>query len=137
MAITYSLLSCAVFAFSLTAGQVAVHRGGGELNIALVQRFWGIATLVPLCSHNPASFWAARKWLPVLFVMGVLDVLAIVAVISAGKLEGSEYATVVASCFGAVTVALAVIVFKERLTKLQLAGIVTILSGVVALSGRY
>jgi drug/metabolite transporter (DMT)-like permease len=137
MAIIYALLSCVGFAFTLTAGQVAAQDGGGELNITLVQRFWGIATLAPLCLRDPKSFAGARQWFAVLILMGALDVLALTLVISAGKQPGAEYATVVASCFGAVTVVLAVIFFKERLTKLQLAGMLMILGGVVTLSGRY
>lgn len=136
MAIVYALLSCVGFALTLTAGQVAAQNGGDELNITLVQRFWGIATLAPLLLRDRGGFAGARQWFPVLLLMGLLDVLALVLVVSAGKLEGSEYATVVASCFGAVTVVLAVIFLKERLTKLQLTGMVMILAGVVALTGR-
>ena len=137
MAIVYALLSCVGFAFTLTAGQVAAEHGGGELNITLVQRFWGIAILAPLALRDRKSFAGARPWLAVLILMGALDVLALTLVISAGKQPGAEYATVVASCFGAVTVFLAVVFFKERLTKLQLAGMVMILAGVVTLTGRF
>ncbi len=135
-AIVYSGLSGLGFAASLTAGQAAVQ-DGGELNVTLVSRAWSMAIMAAWCLRDRGSFSGAKPWLPVLMLMGVLDALALSAVISAGKIEGAEFATVVGSCFGAVTVVLAIIFLKERLNLLQLLGMLMILGGVVVLSGRY
>ena len=135
MAIIFSLVTCSVFAFSLTAGQI-IAQAGSELNVTFVQRLWGIATLAPFSLSNRGSFAGARRLLPVLVVMGALDVMSITLVISAGKFDGAEYATVVASSYGAVTVALAVIFLKERLNLPQVLGMAMILMGIFTLSGR-
>lgn len=135
-AIMYSLLTCLASAVSLIAGQAVAH-DGGDLNAIAISRLWSLAVIAPLCVRDRGSFSGATRWLPVLILMGVLDALALSAVVSAGKLDGAQFATVVGSCFGVVTVALAIIFLKERLTKQQLLGMVLILGGVVVLSGRY
>jgi drug/metabolite transporter (DMT)-like permease len=135
-AIMYALLTCLASAVSLTAGQAAAH-DGGDLNAIVISRLWSLAVIAPLCVRDRGSFSGATRWLPVLILMGVLDALALSAVVLAGKLEGAHYATVVGSCFGVVTVVLAMIFLRERLTKLQFLGMLMILGGVVVLSGRY
>ena len=62
--------------------------------------------------------------------MGGLDVVALVATIAAGHLPDPTIATVTSSAFGAVTVLLARLFLKERITPMQLAGIVLIFAGV-------
>jgi drug/metabolite transporter (DMT)-like permease len=69
--------------------------------------------------------------------MGGLDALSLLAVNSAGKMEGAEYAIVIASTFGAITVILAVLFLKERLSMLQCLGMASVFSGIFALSGRF
>ena len=83
------------------------------------------------------SFAGVKTWWPVLMLMGLLDVLALTAVVSASQMDGAQFALVVGSTFGAVTVVLAVVFLKERINLPQLAGMVMVLGGVVVLSGRY
>ena len=67
--------------------------------------------------------------------MGLLDVLALATITAAGNLPSPEFATVVSSAFGAVTVLLARIFLKEPIAPAQLAGMVLIFGGVAVLAG--
>jgi uncharacterized membrane protein len=135
-ALIYSGLSCFGFAVALFAGQRAAQNGG-ELSVNLISRIWSMAVIAPLCMVERGSFAGVKKWWPVLMLMGALDAMALTAIVSAGQMDGAQFATVVGSTFGAVTVVLAVIFFKERINLPQLFGMVMILGGVVMLSGRY
>ncbi len=129
-------LSCAGFAISIIAGQSAASNSS-ELSVTLFARLAAIGIIAPICLQQRVSFSGARSWLPVLVLMGALDAGGLAAVVAAGKMDAAELATVVGSCFGAVTVVLAVVFLKERLSLPQLLGMVMILGGVLALSSRY
>lgn len=130
-----SFLSSFGFALSLTSGQVAAPVFG-EVQTAWLARFFGLGT-VGLFYLSPKVTWhMPRPWWPVMFAMGALDVLALSSVVAAGNLPASEVATVTASAFGAVTVLLARLILKERMTPLQVLGIVQIFLGVAVLSAR-
>lgn len=135
-AVIFSGLSGLGFAVALLAGQAAAQNGG-ELSVNLISRAWSLGVIAPLCLIDRGSFSGAKTWWPLLIFMGILDALALTAIVSAGQFDGAQYATVVGSTFGAVTVALAVIFLKERINGPQLAGMLLILGGVVVLSGRY
>jgi drug/metabolite transporter (DMT)-like permease len=66
--------------------------------------------------------------------MGCLDVAALGTIAAAGNLPDPEFATVVSSTFGAVTVVLARLFLKEPIAPAQLAGMVLIFGGVAALA---
>lgn len=134
-AILYSALACIGFSASLTAGQIAAH-DGHVLSITFFSRLWGLAVLILWSLRDRPNFAGVRRWLPVLILMGLLDALALTSVVSAGTLDGAEFATVAASTFGAVTVVLAVLFLKERLMLPQILGMLMILVGVAVLSGR-
>ena len=72
--------------------------------------------------------------MPVLGAMGLLDVAALIAVTTAGSLPDPAIATVASSGFGAVSVILARLFLRERISLLQLLGIVLIFGGVVVLA---
>ena len=62
--------------------------------------------------------------------MGCLDVTALGTITAAGNLPAPEFATVVSSAFGAITVLLARVFLKEPIAPAQLGGIVLIFGGV-------
>lgn len=72
---------------------------------------------------------SALRWRPLLALMGCLDVGTIAAT---GNLPNPEFATVVSSAFGAVTLLLAGAFLKEPIAPAQLAGMVLIFGGVGA-----
>jgi drug/metabolite transporter (DMT)-like permease len=73
---------------------------------------------------------------PLIGAMGMLDVLALITVISAAAFPDAELATVTSSAFGAVTVVLARVLLKERISPLQFLGLLLIFGGIIALASR-
>ncbi len=125
------------FACALTAGQ---HAGPiyGEIEATWLARWFGLGAAALVCLARPDG--AARlgrygRWWVLLAVMGLLDSLALSAVVAAGHAPGAEIATVTSSAFGAVTVILARMFLKEPVAPAQWAGIVLIFAGVGVLSG--
>jgi drug/metabolite transporter (DMT)-like permease len=129
-----AFLASVGFSTALTAGQAAVPIFG-EVETVWLARCFGLAAIGTL------YLWRARRtalpasWLPLLGLMGCLDVVALGTITAAGSLPSPEFATVVSSAFGAVTVLLARIFLKEPIASAQLAGIVLIFGGVALLAG--
>lgn len=106
----------------------------GELQTIWMARWIGVACLLLLLAKSGRAPCPPIRWLPLLAFQALLDTTAYVAlVLPAGK-PGAEIAVVVASGFGAVTVLLARIVLKERMTRTQWAAIAVIVGGVATLS---
>jgi drug/metabolite transporter (DMT)-like permease len=130
-----SLLASFCFAVALTGGQTAAPIFG-EAQSVWLGRIFGLLT-VALMYLRPSVRWQTPgRWLPMLGLMGALDVTAFLSVVTAGSVPDSMLATVTSSAFGAVTVVLARIFLKERIGPLQFAGIVLIFGGVAILASR-
>jgi drug/metabolite transporter (DMT)-like permease len=122
------------FAVALTAGQAAVPVFG-EVETVWLARCFGLVAIGALYGWRAPGAPIPLRWLPLLGAMGCLDVVAIGTITAAGNLPSPEFATVVSSAFGAVTVVLARIFLKEPIAPAQLAGMVLIFGGVAALAG--
>lgn len=129
-----ALLASLGFAIALIAGQAAVPIFGGVETVWLA-RLFGLATIGALYLWRSPGAPLPLRWLPVLGLMGCLDVLALGTIVAAGNLPSPEFATVVSSAFGAVTVILARAILKEPIAPSQLAGMVLIFGGVGVLAG--
>jgi drug/metabolite transporter (DMT)-like permease len=130
-----SLVASLGFAIAFTSGQAAVEIFG-EAQSVWLSRIFGLVT-VGLVYLRPATrFEMPLRWMPVLGAMGLLDVTALAAVTTAGSLPDPAIATVVSSGFGAVSVILAWVFIRERISLVQLLGIVLIFGGVVVLASR-
>ncbi len=136
-ALIYAVLAGLGFACAMTAGQHAAPIYG-EVEATWLARFFGLATVTLACLAGPRRrkprLGRYGRWWLLLIVMGLLDSLALSAVIMAGHAPQAEIATVAASSFGAVTVILARIFLKEPVTLFQWAGIGLIFVGVGVLS---
>jgi drug/metabolite transporter (DMT)-like permease len=135
-ALLFSFLACIGYATAFTMGQVA-SQTAPELSVTIYSRLWALAVALPVTLVAGVSFAHARTWLPIYAIMGALDGFCILAINAAGKFEGAEYAIVLASTFGIVTVVLAILFLKERLSMLQCVGIACVFPGVVAITGRF
>src|SRR5687768_11098391 len=125
----FSLLASLGFAVALATGQAAAPVFGDAQSVWLA-RIFGLAA-VALLYLAPRMRWdVPGRWLPVLGAMGGLDVLALVSTFAAGHLPDPTIATVTSSAFGAVTVLLARVILKERITPVQLAGMLLVFAGV-------
>jgi uncharacterized membrane protein len=66
--------------------------------------------------------------------MGGLDALGLISVNASGHLPGKEFAAVGISAYGAMSVVMAAIVLKEKVSKAQALGIAMIAIGVAAIA---
>ena len=120
-----------VFFFARKLGVAVV----GPVCVASVLRLVGLVVLLGLSAIGvfrvrglPRSLW------PSLASVGVLDSLAFLA-FNVGILEGSvAIVSTLSGLFSAVTVGLAVAFLRERLTRTQLAGVLSIFVGVVLIA---
>ncbi len=128
-----SLLASLAFAISLTSGQAAVPLFGNA-QTAWLARIFGLAFIALLYFWPSVKWQEPGRWLPVLGLMGGLDVTALMLIVAAGNLPDPALATVASSAFGAVTVLLARLFLKERIAPLQLLGIALIVGGVAVLA---
>jgi len=125
------------FALSLASGQAAAPIFG-EVETVWLARVFGLITIGGLylwSSWRSAKASLPVRWLPLLALMGCLDVAALGTIVAAGNLPDPEFATVVSSAFSAVTVLLARTFLKEPIAPAQFAGMVLIFDGVGALAG--
>ena len=117
----------------LSAGQAAAPIFDG-VETTWLARCFGLGAIGIVYLVKPGKTAIPARWLPVLAVMGVLDVAALGAIVAAGDLPDAAFATVVSSTFGAVTVLLARAILKEPVAPLQAAGIVLIFAAVAVLA---
>jgi drug/metabolite transporter (DMT)-like permease len=129
----WAAFSAIGFATTFALGQEAT-RQGAELPVMLIGRMVALLAVVALALGRRSSLRPApgQGWL--LLLMGVLDATALGLVIASGALPKAEYASVAASLFGVLTVILAAWFLKERTRPIQWLGIVTVFSGIAALS---
>src|SRR5690606_6403160 len=80
------------FAIGLTSGQFAVPIFG-EAQTAWLARCCGLAIVGVIWLATPKSAIPAR-WFPVLSLMGLLDVTALLLIVTAGSLPDPTHATV-------------------------------------------
>jgi drug/metabolite transporter (DMT)-like permease len=129
-----AFLASFCFAVALTAGQAAVPVFG-EMQTIWLARCFGLITILAIYLWRTPGAGVPPKWLPLLGLMGCLDVTALGTIIAAGNWPNPEFATVVSSAFGAITVVLARVFLKEEIAPAQVGGMALIFGGVAALAG--
>lgn len=127
--IILSLVSAFGFATTFKLGQLAADLSG-ELPTTLVARLTALSLLTGVIMMRRATFWPGRKALLPLVGMGILDGVALLSVLSAGKMPNPEYASVTSSMFGLLTILLAWTFLKERMTPPQWSGCLIAFAGV-------
>ncbi len=119
--LTLSLLSCFGFFATFALGQEAA-RLAEELPSIFVTRIASVTVLLIAIFTLKLPIWPGRAALPFIAIMGVLDGIALLCVLSAGSLPSPEYAVVASSIFGLITVILARIFLSETMTYRQWLG---------------
>lgn len=110
-----SLLSAAGFASTFKLGQMAADISG-ELPSTLLTRLTALSALLVVMALRKAPFFPGTPALVPLTIMGLLDGIALLAVISAAPLPNPEYAAVASSVFGLLTIVLAWAFLRERMS---------------------
>lgn len=129
-----AMISAAVSGVSFAAAFAlaqAAARGGADWPAIMVIRAAAIGgVLMFMIAMYRRLVLPAPDQLPVLFGMGLLDAMALSVVTVAGGLPNPEYAAVVTSIFGVITVILARVFLREHVTYGQWASILVVFSGV-------
>jgi drug/metabolite transporter (DMT)-like permease len=130
-AVLLAIAAAATFGTSL----YATARAGSTLPAAWVvlsARLIGtFALAIPLALAGRLRL--VRRAVPLIVVAGICEVLGFFSY-TAGSRHGIAVASVLASQFAALSAIAAYVLFGERLTRLQLAGVCTVVVGVAALS---
>jgi drug/metabolite transporter (DMT)-like permease len=131
------LLACLVCSLGYAAAVVIGQKAAvmiGEIEAAWISRATAIAAFLFIASFEPkAEAIKGRIWWG-LAAMGGLDALGLISVNASGHLPGKEFAAVGISAYGAMSVVMAAIVLKEKVSKAQALGIAMIAIGVAAIA---
>ncbi len=93
-----------------------------------------VATTVIIMAARTSLAPPAKRDAPWILGIGVLDTSAYAFNNFGMKLEQISVVSVLASLYGAVTVALAALILKERVSRLQWLGITCIFAGIILIS---
>jgi len=129
LTIVFALLAAIGFAGTFALGQQAAALSH-EMPSTLVTRLVALAIVVAIMLGFRQSFRPGRQALPWLVAMGIADGVALMCVLSAGSLPDAKYASVSSSLFGMLTIILAWLFLKERMSLPQWAGCVVAFAGV-------
>lgn len=121
LTILYATLAAVGFAGTFALGQLAAETAG-PMPAALITRVIAIALLVGIIVVLRLPYWPGKGSLLVLSLMGIADSIALASVVAAGGMQNAQYAAVAASVFGLLTILLAWMFLKERMSALQWAG---------------
>ncbi|RLJ97210.1 DMT family transporter [Ruegeria conchae] len=127
--IAFSILAAIGFAATFALGQYAAELGD-EFIVSLIGRLTAIPVLAAIAIASRKSLWPGARALPLLCLMGALDAVAILCVVSAGRLPNAQYASVAASIFGLLTVVLAWAILREEMAFFQWLGCIIAFTGI-------
>lgn len=127
--IAYALVAAIGFGGTFALGQLATGMAD-DLPIILITRVVAIVLLTALMVWKSLPFWPGRTAVPVLVLMGSLDGIALMSVLSAGGLPDAQYASVASSVFGLFTIMMAWAFLKEHMTLPQWGGVALTFAGI-------
>jgi len=127
--IALSFMAAAGFAGTFALGQYASEISG-HLPVTLATRLTALALLIGGMGALRLPFWPGVKALPVLALMGIADGIALLCLLAAGGLPDAQYAAVASSCFGLLTILMAWLFLREKMTPLQWAGCAIAFGGI-------
>ena len=125
----YAIIAAIGFAGTFAFGQMAADLSH-EMPSTLVMRLMALALAFTLIAALRQPLWPGKGALPFLIAMGCADGLALYCVVSAGTLANPQYASVSSSMFGLLTILLAWLFLKERMSLPQWTGCLIAFGGI-------
>jgi drug/metabolite transporter (DMT)-like permease len=133
--IVAAFVTCVCFATTVVMGQWAAREMGG-IEVTFVSRGPAALVLLPLLLKEGRQreflTLGPRVWLGI-FAMALCDVAAVTAINAAGLFPGAAFASMGISFYGAISVLLAVLVLREKVSSGQWLGIGLIVAGIALL----
>ena len=83
---------------------------------------------------SKSKIFITKKAMPILFFQGILETTGYFCLVSAYAFDKVSIAVVISSGFGLVTVVLARLILKEKISKIQGSGIFLTFLGVIGLT---
>jgi drug/metabolite transporter (DMT)-like permease len=127
--IALSLIASIAFACTFATGQAAAELSP-HMSVTLVTRIISILLCIIIIYLAGLTYWPGTSAIPWLIAMGCADGVALWCVFSAGELDNPQYASVTSSIFGLITILLAWIFLKEKMTPFQWMGCIMTFVGV-------
>lgn len=128
-AIAWGVAAGAGFASTFAVGQAAAETGA-ELPVIALTRIAALAGVMVFALARRSNLKPSARSLPLLIVMGVLDATALGLVTFAGGMPRPEFAAVASSLFGLITVVLAWLILKEKMTGPQWLSVGAVFAGI-------
>lgn len=129
----FAAMSVLGYSSSIVLGQQAAL-SVGEVDATWLSRPVALLVLLPfafLDGKHPAL--TRNQWIGI-FVMGALDVLGVIAVSASGHFPGKELAGIGVSAYGALSVLMAMIFLKEKVSPGQWVGMAMTVGAVATMS---
>ncbi len=132
-ALGFSVIAGLGLAISFTLGQAAALRIDGLAAPAISRIAAALASGLALMGQREAlpSFRGQGR---VLLAMGLMDAVALTAVMAAGTLTLAHFASVASAMYGMVTVTLAAIFLGEAVNRRQALGLALVFAGIAVLA---
>ena len=132
-AIVWSVMASVGFALSFALAHYATT-AGTEFRVNAISRVTAVICIFGFALITRAAILPDRSQIMLLGAMGVLDCVALGAVVYAGTQVNPEYSAVAASSFGMITVILATLFLRERMTMAQWAGVGVVFGAIAYLA---
>ena len=129
----FATMAALGYSSSIVLGQRAALTVG-EVDATWLSRPVALLVLLPFVYFDGKRGGLSRNQWIAIFVMGALDVLGVIAVNTSGHYPGKEFAGIGISAYAAISVVLAMIFLKEKVSPGQWAGLAMIVLGVATLS---
>jgi drug/metabolite transporter (DMT)-like permease len=131
--VVVSFMASAMLALGLIFSQEASNTLD-PLETVIYIRFFSLLGIASLLLISKSKIFITKKAIPILFFQGILETTGYFCLVSAYTFDKVSIAVVISSGFGLVTVILARLILKEKISKIQGSGILLTFSGVIGLT---
>jgi len=131
--VVVSFMASAMLALGLIFSQEASNTLD-PLETVIYIRFFSLLGIASLLLISKSKIFITKKAIPILFFQGILETTGYFCLVFAYTFDKVSIAVVISSGFGLVTVILARLILKEKISKIQGSGILLTFLGVIGLT---